>query len=177
VPEAVDFLRVIQQFVAVDAVGITAMRNQGPGVLRAARGFLCNLDLSAVPTSSQQQYQAWLDATTDAILSALPVRNRPWGTARKALNLFMRACVCDYHLRCAYGLDMIEQWAEIPVDGVVACALKKQAGRGVLPRWQGLKHLKKADHQPFQEFAIRYARELGLPAPVYLDNYLWFINR
>lgn len=175
--EPIEFLKVIQQFVAVDAVGITALRNQGAGVLRATRRFLCNLDLAATPTSSQWEYQRWLDITTDAILSALPVENDPWGTARKALNLFMRACICDHHLRGAYGLDKIEGWAEIPVDGVMARALKKKAGRGVLPCWRGLKHLKKADHQPFQEFAIQYARDLGLPAPVYLDNYLWFINR
>ena len=175
--EPIDFLKVIQQFVAVDAVGITALRNQGLGVLRATREFLCNVDLRTVPTSSQQHYQEWLDSTTEAILAVLPVQNRPWGTARKALNLFMRACICEHHLRIAYGLDKVERWAEIPVDGVMARALKKEAGRGVLPLWRGLKHLKRVDHRPFQDFAIQYASSLGLPAPVYLDNYLWFTNR
>jgi len=176
-PKPMDFLRVIQRFMAIDAVGVSALRNQGPGVLRAARDFLGKLDLAAIPTSSQQKYQKWLDTKTDAILSVLPVRNHPWGTARKALNLFMRACIYSHHLRSTYNLGKIERWAEIPVDGIVAKALKKKAGRRFLPRWRGLKHLKKEEHQQFQAFAIQYAHEMKLPATVYLDNYLWVINR
>jgi hypothetical protein len=82
-----------------------------------------------------------------------------------------------HYLRRAYGLGKVSRWLEVPLDGVVARELKKEAGRGVLPRWPGLEHLKKADSEKFQRHARVQAATCKLPATVFLDNYLWLRGR
>jgi hypothetical protein len=122
-------------------------------------------------------YEHWLDLQTDEILSSMPDGTRPWGTVRKAMNLFMRACISDHYLRANLNLDRYETWAELPLDSIVAIALKRAAGRGQLPQWPGLKHLDRETHKEFQEFALRYTQELELPARIFLDYRLWLKGR
>ena len=173
----IDFMKLMQDFVAVGALGGNALRNQEPGVVTTIQAHLATLPLRDVPSTSAESYELWLDSRTEEILSGLRVEVRPWGTVRKALNLFMRACICDFYLRGQYALERVEPLAEMPLDGVVAIALKREAGRGRLPVWPGLKRLTSDAHRRFQAFATGYAQRLGLPARVYLDNYLWLKNR
>jgi len=173
----VDFIRLLQEFNAVGALGGNALRNQERGVVRAIQSHLVGFQLRGIPSHQAVAYEQWLDDRTEGILAALQVQVRPWGTARKAINLFMRACICDHYLRREYHLERIEPLAEIPLDRIVATALKQRAGRGRLPAWPGLKHLGRPAHREFQRFASEYAQELHLPARVYLDNYLWLRNR
>ena len=102
---------------------------------------------------------------------------RPWGTARKAINLFLRACVHSYYLRKEYGLRAIKRWLEIPLDSVVARAMKRRAGRGALPAWPGLKHISEEDYAEFQTYGVEWAKSFGLPTTVDLDMSLWLNYR
>lgn len=86
----VKFIKQVQCKVAVSAVGPSALRGQGTGVLYSVQKRLKNIDLSSLPTENQEEFKKWLDQQTDAILRKLPVDNKPWGAARKALNLFLR---------------------------------------------------------------------------------------
>ena len=173
----IDLISMIQQFTAVDSVGVSAMRNQGPGVLKAVQRYLSPLQLDDIPVKSENEFGVWLAGQTEGLLRAMPLDTRPWGTARKALNLFLRGCLYNHYLRRHYRLDHIEHWLEIPLDSVTAKALKREAGRGQLPQWPGLKHLRKQTSDKFQAYARTYSESVGLPARIFVDNYLWLKNR
>ncbi|MCC6906311.1 MAG: hypothetical protein IT430_00090 [Phycisphaerales bacterium] len=177
-----DLVAITQEYIAVDMTGGTALRNQEPGVVAGIRTGLCKITLAGVAeTIDTGMYERWLDDQTDALLHSVDVKvrvsTRPWGTARKALNLFMRGCVCDHLLRAAHHLDRVEAAAELPLDGVVAIRLKQLAGRGRLPEWPGLKHLTRDDHRLFQIFAAQEAERRGMRARIYLDYLLWLRAR
>jgi hypothetical protein len=154
------------------------MRGQGPGVLRAVQGHLGELGLRGVP-KTRRAFGHWLDCQTETTLSALKgvAPGRPWGTARKAVNLFLRGCLYNHYLRETHSLGRMEPWLEIPLDSVVARALKRLAGRRALPVWRGLKHLTPEESARFQDFAAKRAQAVGLPARAFLDHELWLSNR
>jgi len=159
-----EFVKVIQQYVAIASVGVSAVRGQAPGTRWAAVAYLAQIDLGRLPRHARGRYAQWLDARTGDLRDRLPGRNKPWGVARKAMNLFMRGCLYNHYLRKEYGLAKVEPWLEIPLDSVTAKALKKHAGRGALPRWPGLKRLTPRVNRAFQDYASTRAEELGLPA-------------
>jgi hypothetical protein len=170
-------LALIQQFAAVDAVGTSAVRGQPAGTKAAIQQYLAKIRLSGIPNGTCSAFKAWLDHHTKCIQRKLPNPSAPWGIARKTLNLFMRACYYNHYLRSRYGLGKIGRWLEVPLDGVVARGLKKDAGRGVLPRWAGLERLEQQDSDEFQKHAREYASACKLPVTIFLDNYLWLHGR
>lgn len=177
--ESEDLANVIQEFMAVTAVGGNALRNQEPGVVRAIQDGLRRVRLEGLAHGSADEYEGWLDSSTDAILRSfrVQVRVRPWGSVRKALNLFMRACICDHSLRFRYQLEHVEAWAEVPLDSKVANALREKMPQAALPTWQSLKSLCRDDHRPFQLAATELTSHLGFPARIYLDYHLWLRYR
>ena len=172
-----DFIDTIQRFVAVECIGASALRGQGAGVIDAVREYLAELELGRIPQRSRPHFEAWLDCHTEGILETLPIPNRPWGAARKGLDLFLRSVLYNHYLRAAYSIGAVEAWLEVPLDSVVGNALKRKAGRGALPQWPGLKHLTPEANAEFQQFAEELAKQMGLSARVFLDNYLWLRNR
>ncbi len=173
----IDLITLAQEFIAVEAVGGNVLRNQERGVVADISKRLKFIQLKSIPLNTAQSYEKWLDSQTNEILDHLNVKVRPWGTVRKALNLFIRRCIWDYRLRSAYNLDKIERWTEIPLDSKVATKLKQLAGRGKLPAWPGLKRLTREENQQFQAFAAIYANENGFLSRADLDAHLWLENR
>jgi len=171
-----DFIKTLQRKVATTAVGPSALRGQGKGVLRTSQDFLARMSLTQVPKSSEKRYRLWLDRQTELLLNSLPIRNRPWGAARKAINLFLRDALYNKYLSKQFKLQSIETWLEVPLDSVVAKGLKLHSNRGELPRWPGLKNLKPNISKGFQVFASKQAILKGI-ARVHLDMYLWLDNR
>lgn len=171
-----EFICIMQRRTGVVAVGPSALRGQGKGVLKAAQAYLGTMDLSKAPKTNATKYARWLDGHTKAMLRTLPVKNEPWGAARKALNLFMRDALYNRYLNRHYRLGKIETWLEIPLDRAVAKGLKRDAGRGNLPPWPGLKRLRKGTSDKYQAFAAECAGRKGI-ARVHLDMYLWLENR
>ena len=171
-----DFIPTMQQKVATTAIGPSALRNQGKGVLSAAQLFLAKVSLSKIPRSDLNEFEEWLDWQTEKLLEVLPVKGKPWGTARKAINLFLRDVLYNRYLCYKSGLETIEPWLEIPLDSAVAKGLKRLGQRGQLPRWPGLKKLTKPVSQRFQEFASELAEQNGVER-IHLDIYLWLENR
>ena len=170
------FIPTVQQMVAVTAVGPSALRGQGKGVLKASQEFLAAVSLARIPKSSATRLRQWLDRQTESLLDQLPINGRPWGAARKAINLFLRDTLYNQYLSRRFGVGMIEPWLEVPLDSAVARGLKARAGRGTLPHWPGLKNLVPVVSEEFQRFASDYARTVGI-ARVHLDMYLWLENR
>jgi hypothetical protein len=171
-----DFIVTLQRMVAFTAVGPSAVRGQGKGVLRASQDFCSHIALGRVSKSSAKAYQLWLDRQTELLLNILPIKNRPWGAARKAINLFLRDALYNKYLSKRFNLQSIEAWFEIPLDSAVAKGLKLRSNRGELPGWPGLKNLRPNISESFQIFASKQALSKGI-ARVHLDMYLWLDNR
>jgi len=186
---ASDLHRNIKHFIAMAAVGAGTVRGQRAGVQPAIREYLNkHVDLRRVP-KKRGEFRQWLNRRTRGVLCALKgkARERPWGLARKVVNLFLRDCLYNHYLRHKYRLARMETWLEVPLDSVVARELRKLAketGWGPLPMWPGLKGRKDRKgltpevNARFQDFASWYARKkVGVSARVFLDNYLWPLNR
>ena len=168
-----DLMNVMQYYVAVTTLSSSTLRNQGAsGVIRSARQFLAALDLTAFSAAERALFEGRLDQCTANLVEALPEGARHWGSARKALNLFLREALYNRYLCQAFHLDALEPWLEVPLDSVVAQGLKALSPRGSLPQWTGLKGLTKDRSDPFQLRAQQIADDWGV-ARVHLDAYLW----
>ena len=159
----------IQIHVANLAIGASTVRGPGnTGVALAARGFLANLHLGRFAVSGEQEFITALDATTTDLVEDLPQRARHWGIARKCTNIFLRDAF--YNRFLSQPLLASEAWFEIPLDSVVADALREKDM--ALPKWAGVKHLTPERSSAYQESAKRLAEVKGYPR-VYLDSVLW----
>jgi len=170
------FVPTVQRKVAVTAIGPSALRGQGKGVLKVCQEYLASLSLARIPRSREARFREWLNRHTERLLDQLPVRARPWGAARKAINLFLRDALYNQYLNRCYRIRSVETWLEIALDSAVARGLKVEAGRGALPQWPGLKNLTPEVSDRFQEHASYHAELLGLRR-VHLDMYLWLSYR
>ena len=167
----------IQKLTAVQAVSTSAVRGHSAGTKVALQTYLGRMHLGAMPRESREEFLRWLNGRTKAMQRRLPDLNRPWGVARKTLNLFLRGCLYNHHLRRAYGFRQVEPWLEVALDSVVAGGLIDRADDGALPEWPRLMHLSREQSEQYQRFAQMYACWLDLPARVYLDNILWLDRR
>jgi hypothetical protein len=122
-------------------------------------------------------YTRWLDAHTRQLQKKLGGRPDQWGVARKAMNLFMRQCLYNTYLSRKFRLARFQKQMEIPLDRRVAHGLGKDARKRKLklPPWRGLIGLDEDGEtsRKFQDYAKDLAPRKGLPARVFLDNYLW----
>jgi len=164
----------IQKFIAVSAIGPSALRNQGKGVIGRVRRYLSRMELAEIQrVRSEAVFQQWLDEKTSRLVRNQKVK---WGAARKALNLFLRDCLYNKFLNSKYSLERIEPWMEIPLDSIIAGVLKNDAGRGQLPVWPKLKRLRKNESERFQHHAMKMAAKRNI-ARVHLDVSIWVNNR
>jgi hypothetical protein len=97
-----------------------------------------------------------------------------WGSARKAINIFLATACYHAVLRREYDLDKIEDYMEIPLDSQVAKKLSTEAKKReiALSQWESLKHLPKNLSEEYQKFALLYAQELKC-SRVQLDVLIW----
>jgi hypothetical protein len=171
-----DFIKTLQRKIAFTAVGPSALRNQGKGVLRVSQELLSHISLAQIPKTNAKRFQLWLDHQTELLLDRFPINNRPWGAARKAINLFLRDALYNLYLNQMFKLHLLESWLELPLDSAVTKGLKARSNIGELPRWPGLKNLKPDVSKSFQDFASKQAQLKGF-ARIHLDIYLWLENR
>ena len=134
-----ELIRAIQRYVAVSAIGVTAVRGRTRGVLAATRAFAASVDLRRFGVADEATFRASLDEATDTLRQQLPADGQHWGVARKALNLFLRDALYNHYLRTAFRLDTAEAWFEVPLDSIVAAALAKRCPQAGLPPWGTVK--------------------------------------
>lgn len=167
----------MQRYIAVTTIGPSALRNQGSaGVIKAAQNYLAVIDLGAFRAKDEGTFLKVLDAATEKLKHTLPRGAQNWGAARKAWNLFLRDICYNRFLCQRYGLEETEEWMEIPLDGLVATALKRKGQRGGLPRWPGLNGLTPEVSAEFQAYARQVAAEQGI-SRVHVDMRLWTTER
>lgn len=169
-------LPAIQRMLARASIGASTVRSQGaPGVAVAVRGFLAELQLKPFSTANIAVFSRTLDQQTQRLEEVLPRAARSWGLARKCLNIFLREAFYNAFLQARYGLAVTERLYEIPLDGVVAKALRSRVP-GVLPPWPGVRHLDQRSSFMYQSVAQQLAEKQGI-ARVHLDAFLWGGNR
>ena len=171
---SIDFLKIMQQFVATAAIGTSALRNQGKGSHDAVRKVLSGLDLLPLKKMGGDEYTRWIDVTTLSVLCCWKGKAQPWGAARKSVNLFMWDALYNQYLNREYKLSSIEQWMEIALDSKVSKGLRNRFKR--LPQWPGLRHLTQEVSDQYQECAQQLAERVNMPR-VHLDIWLWLENR
>jgi hypothetical protein len=169
-PNTLEYLKCRTAELAIDT---STLRNQGAaGVVQAARGFLANVDLKSFSVHSAQEFFEVLDGATDALAQSLPEGARHWGTARKALNIFLRDCVYNRFLCSHFAISCIHRWLEVPLDSYVATGLQATSCGEKLPRWRTIRDLKQKDSDEYQRVATKVANRMGCNR-VDLDVYLW----
>lgn len=160
------------------AVGTSALRNQvRTGGIRAVHDFLCGLqprELRAL--RSRKAFLGWLDARTNEMERKVGASHGlQWGSARKALNLWLRDMVYNHHFRSAYGLDRLEPWLEVPLDSHTATFIRRESGVA-LPRWTTIVAVTPDFSRRYQDAAgaiVLTRRFAHLGHPVHLDLAAW----
>jgi hypothetical protein len=143
------------------AIGNSTLRNQGaPGVAKAARDFLANVDLKTFSANSAQVFFEILDGATADLVQVLPQGARNWGTARKALNIFLRDCLYNQFLCSHYAINHIHPWLEVPLDSYVANGLRRTSYGSELPNWTTITRLKHEYSDRYQEVAGKVAEKI-----------------
>lgn len=165
-------IRAMQWRAARIAAGASATRHQGKGTAKAAREWLCRLNLRRFAVSDAVVFQERLDHATERLVAALPPGARSWGLARKLLNIFLRDVLYTTHLSSHFRLRRLEPVLEIPLDSITADQLRSRMRRRVLPRWRGVKHLTSEVSEHYQSHALAVARRKGV-ARVHLDTFWW----
>jgi hypothetical protein len=172
---ASDFLRAVQYREARIAVGASATRGQGAGTVIAARGFFSDLDLHRFGVAKPDLFRIQLDKATDELRLKLPRRAATWGLARKLTNIFLRGALYTTYLCEHFNLANAEAFLELPLDSITSRELRNRAGRGVLPRWQGVKRLTLDASDEYQSYAQECATKCRL-ARVHLDTFWWGVR-
>jgi len=163
----------MQRYEANISISGSTLRKQGAeGVAEAARDFLAELDLSELKKIKPADYPKILEKWTEDLKQKLPKGAKRWGTARKAINVFMVQVFLNKYLSDEYGLNKFSDVLETPLDSQATRGLRMLAGRSRLPRWEGIKWLRPEDSARYQEFATKFAKEEEIPR-VCLDIKLW----
>jgi len=165
------FIKLVQDREASISIGASTARGMGKGTVKAARDFLRKLNLSSFVTKSEKDFRRRLDASTNALRERLP--RKSWGAARKFLNIFLRGAFYNRFLCEHYGLQVLEEFLEVPLDKSVAEGLRReQSGGTSLPRWKTIIRLRQDRSDKYQECARQVSLGEKL-ARVHLDLLYW----
>ena len=168
-----EFLELMQRYEANISIGGSTLRNQGAeGVAEAAREFLSALNLSELKNIKPADYPSILEKWTSDLKAKLPDGAKNWGTARKAINVFMVQVFLNKYLAEEYGIGKFQDVLETPLDSYAADGLKKIADDGQLPKWDTIKRLTTKSSKEYQERASQVAQQKGLTRAC-LDIILW----
>ena len=129
-------------------------------------------DLSDFGTDSAARFGRTLDRHTKRLSRRLPRGAQHWGLARKLLNIYLRDCLYCTYLNTEFHLAPAEALFEVPLDSITARGLKQATGRGALPVWPGVRHLRPDVNAELQRFAADLARGDHI-ARVHLDAVYW----
>jgi len=145
--------------------------------IATTRVYLKALKLEDFQCSNVKDFNKALDKHTIRLskqIKKLDYRFAFWGSARKALNLFLGDAAYHAILRKEYHLDQVEKYLEVPLDSQVANGLITLAEeRNVnLPKWKTIRGLLPDESNLYQNFASLYAREIRCTR-IQLDLLLW----
>jgi hypothetical protein len=158
-----NFLQLMQRYVANIAISGTTLRNQGAkDVTKEARNFLAVLDLSELKTIQPQKYLETLNTWTHKLKNKLPAGAQNWGTARKAINVFMVQVFLNTFLSKEYGVKKFKDVLETPLDSYAQKELKRANQKIQLPKWDSIKSLTEEKSNAYQQCALEVANQRGI---------------
>ena len=166
--------------IAETSIGVSTLRGHPANTISTARDYLKELNLEEFQCSSARDFNKVLDKHTIRLskqIQKLDHRFAYWGSARKALNLFLGDAAYHAILRKEFHFDRIEKYLEVPLDSQVANGLISLAEeRNVnLPTWETIRGLLSENSNLYQNFASSYAKEIGC-SRIQLDLLLWRNN-
>ena len=174
--ERSSYLRKVQQYLANIGISASALRNQGAsGVIKEARTFLGDMDLSILKQIPVAEYGLWLDQITESLKDRFPGDSKHWGAARKAANIVLAYAFMNFDLRNEYNLERLSDSMETPLDSYAAEKLRDWAcktAQVTLPIWQGVSKLERKESDEYQTIAAQYAKAEEMPRAC-LDVLLW----
>ena len=164
-------LRNMQIRVAIASIGPSALRGSKTGTIGTAKKFFKNLDLSKVQAGDQAAFNTLHNALVDELQSHLSTKDlsSEFGRCAKALNLFLRDATSHFHLRAAYGFDLLESLLHLPIDSKVSEGLIKLSPPNTFLRWAGVKHLEREEYNKYQKYAAMCATNRGI-SRIFLDD-------
>jgi hypothetical protein len=109
---------------------------------------------------------------TDDVRNLLPQGAQNWGTARKALNIFLRNVAYNVFLREHFHLGGIMNWLGLPLDSYTMDGRRTEKEGARLPRHSTIKHMDELLNAKFQNVAQQVAKRMGTQA-VHLDLLYW----
>jgi hypothetical protein len=166
----------MQRYEANIAIGGSTLRNQGAeDVIEVARNFLARLDLSKLQTIQPSTYPDILNEWTCTLKEELPDGAKNWGTARKAINVFMVQVFLNKYLAEEYGMEKLKDVLETPLDSYAAKELNELNPMMRLPKWDSVKGLTDTTSKKYQECASQVAQQKGLSRAC-LDIILWRVK-
>src|SRR4051812_35849283 len=116
-----DLLNAIRIRAVRVAITSFSMRGQGPpGTIDSIRACLVGMSLQAFAVPDGPEFRTQLDRATKEVQRALPKEARRWGTARKALNIYLRDAMYCVYLDEAVHLRRAEKLLELPLDSLTA---------------------------------------------------------
>ncbi|MGH8321456.1 MAG: hypothetical protein ACRESI_05835 [Gammaproteobacteria bacterium] len=147
--------------VANIAISGSTVRNQGArGVVNACREFLQNEE-NIQNIFNNNDFQNQLNITTTNLVMNLPNGAQNFGTARKAINVFLEECYYHREISNYFGVANLANLLEVPLDQDVANFLNANNNNAQLPHWHGIIHLTPDVSNCYQEFAMGFAMGLG----------------
>lgn len=168
-----EFLELMQRYEANISIGGPTLRNQGAkGVAEAAREFLSALNLSELKNIKPADYPSILEKWTSDLKTKLPDGAKNWGTARKAINVFMVQVFLNKYLAEEYGIGKFQNVLETPLDSYAVDGLNRLNPTAQLPGWDSIKRLTDEPSEEYQECASQVAQQKGLTRAC-LDIILW----
>lgn len=174
------FVDQVRWHTAQTSVGPSTLRNTGAkGTVAAARHGLYLVKLERLADAADAaDFAGQLSYYTERVRRRLPVPARRWGSARKALDIYLRSVLYNAYLTTEYNFTRVEQWLEIPLDSFTVRGLsrdyKKLRTSNKLPRFPGVAAADFRVYAAYQEAATKVAAELydGI-SRVHLDIYYW----
>ncbi|MBK8419789.1 hypothetical protein [Candidatus Villigracilis saccharophilus] len=162
--------------VAETSIGASTLRGHPEGTIKKVRNYLKTIKLEEFQCETAEDFGKVLDKHTIALsrkIKALDHRSEYWGSARKALNLFLGSVAYHAVLRKEYRFDRTEKFLEVPLDSQVANKLFSLSGElDDLPKWKTIKGLSSGNSKKFQDFANRYAKRKECTR-IQLDVIFW----
>ena len=163
--------------IAKTSIGSSTLRGHPQKTISTVRNFLKDIDLMDFQSSGELDFNKVLDKHTMQLcklIQELDKKSSYWGSARKALNLFLGDVAYHAILRKDFSFDLVEKYLEVPLDSQVANRLffVAQERNIKLPRWETIKGLTPENSAKYQSFASLYAKELRCTR-IQLDVLLW----
>lgn len=166
------FIYKMQERMAFTAFGVSAMRKQlKPGVLKKLQKYCSKINLMDYGDKNYRKFDKMLTRDTNA----LKRKKAEWGSARKAINLFLRDCAYNKYLSKKYKLNKVEKKLELPLDKKVKDGLRLDVCKKIA-EWVTIKGLEHDQNTKFQKEAQEIAKIAGI-SRIHLDLKYWNANK